>query len=449
MERDSIIGPEIGAMLDEGRSDAVRDFLSEQDPYDIATFVADLKPDQISRVILMLDDPLGPDAFQKLDTEIQVDVLQTMVRRDSARLIERMDPDERVDLIKALPEEDADRILPLIAQAKRNEIAKLVTYEEGTVGSVMTTEYAAVSGDLTVGGALSELRRIAPDRDTIYNVFVVDGSRRLVGVIPLKDLFVLPGLASVKDVMRADVKSVDATSDVEDVIRVALDYDLASVPVVDGEGRLSGIVTHDDVADVAEEEVTEDMYHYGAAGEPLRYLPTNPLRLARERVVWLILLAAVGFVSGMIIHRYEAMITTVFALAVFIPVINASGGNAGTQASTVIIRGLATGEVSLSNWFKIFSKEIAVGLTIGVVVAFVGALRGYLLEHSIKLALTVGLAMVSVVTLATVLGAVLPLIFKKIRLDPAVVSGPFIASVLDVVALVIYLEIARFVLQLT
>jgi magnesium transporter len=177
-------------------------------------------------------------------------------------------------------------------------------------------------------------------------------------------------------------------------------------------------------------------------------LPTNPFRLARERVVWLILLAAVGFVSGMIIHRYEAMITSVFALAIFIPVINASGGNAGTQASTVIIRGLATGEVSLSNWLKIFWKEIVVGMTIGVIVALVGALRGYVLESNIRLALTVGLAMVSVVTLATVLGAVLPLVFKKIKLDPAVVSGPFIASVLDVVALVIYLEIARIILHL-
>ena len=161
-----------------------------------------------------------------------------------------------------------------------------------------------------------------------------------------------------------------------------------------------------------------------------------------------ILLAAVGFVSGMIIHRYESMITTVFALAIFIPVINASGGNAGTQASTVIIRGLATGEVSLSDSLRIFWKEIVVGLTIGVVVALVGAFRGYVLEHNVRLALTVGLAMFSVVTFATVLGAVLPLIFKKLKLDPAVVSGPFIASVLDVVALIIYLEIARFVLGL-
>jgi magnesium transporter len=436
LEKDSIIGPKIREMLDEGRADAVRDFLGERDPYDIAEFIGDLAPPEISRIVLLLGDPLGPD------------VLQTMAKLDGARLVERMNPDDRVDLIKALPDEVAERILPLIAQAKRNEIAKLVTYEEGMAGSIMTTEYAAVSGELTVTGALSELRRIAPDRDTLYNVFVVNDSRQLVGVIPLKDLFVLPSLASVKDVMKADAKSVDATSDVEDVLRVVRDYDLVSVPVVDTEGKLLGIVTHDDVVDVLEDEVTEDMYHFGAAGEPLRYLPTNPFRLARERVVWLILLAAVGFVSGMIIHRYEAMITSVFALAIFIPVINASGGNAGTQASTVIIRGLATGEVSLSNWLKIFWKEIVVGMTIGVIVALVGALRGYVLESNIRLALTVGLAMVSVVTLATVLGAVLPLVFKKIKLDPAVVSGPFIASVLDVVALVIYLEIARIILHL-
>ncbi|MFH1313846.1 MAG: magnesium transporter [Candidatus Eisenbacteria bacterium] len=447
-ERDSIIGPEITGMLEEGRFDAVRDFLSVQNPYDIAEFIGELEPPVISRIVLLLGDPLGPDTFQKLDTEVQVEVLQIMPRPDNAHLIERMDPDERVDLIKALPEEVAERILPMLAQAKRNEIAKLVTYEEGTAGSVMTTEYAAVSGDLTIGGALGELRRIAPDRDTLYNVFVVDNSRQLVGVIPLKDLFVLPSLASVKDVMKGDVKSVDATADVEEVVRVAKDYDLVSVPVVDSGGKLLGIVTHDDVVDVVVKETTEDMYHFGAAGEHLRYLPTNPFRLARERVVWLILLAAVGFISGMIVHRYESMITTMFALAIFIPVINASGGNAGTQASTVIIRGLATGEVTLSDSVRIFWKEIVVGLTIGVVVALVGALRGFVLENNIRLAVTVGLAMVAVVTFATVLGAVLPLAFKKLRLDPAVVSGPFIASVLDVVALIIYLEIARFVLKL-
>jgi magnesium transporter len=312
----------------------------------------------------------------------------------------------------------------------------------------MTTEYVAVEEDLTIAEALSELRRIAPDRDTLYNVFVVDGSRRLVGVIPLKNLFILPSLAQVKDVMKADVKYVDAVADVEEVAKVVRDYDLVSVPVVDDQQRLLGIATIDDIVDVFEEEATEDIYHYGAAGEHLRYLPTSPFRLARERVVWLILLTVAGFFSGMVIHRYQSMITSVFALAFFIPVINASGGNAGTQASTVIIRGLATGEVSLSDSLRIFWKEIFVGLSVGVVVAVVGAIRGYWVGNSLRMALTVGLALISVVTFATMLGAVLPLVFKKIRLDPAVVSGPFIASVLDIVALLIYLEIAKAILGL-
>ena len=448
MQPPTNMGREIGELLDEGRFEDVREFLSQQDPYDIAEYIRELDPHDIARTVLALEDPTGPDAFQKLETDLQVEVLQTMRRTDGARLIERMDPDDRVDLIKALPEEVTERILPLIAQAKRNEIAKLATYEEGTAGAVMTTEYAAVNAEFTVAEALSELRRVAPDRDTLYNVFVVDQERKLVGVIALKNFFIMPSLAAVRDVMKADVKWVNADADVEDVAKMVRDYDLVSVPVVDKAGRLVGIVTIDDVLDVFEEETTEDIYYYGAAGEHVTYLPANPFRLARERVVWLILLAAVGFISGSIIHRYEAMITSVFALAIFIPVINASGGNAGTQASTVIIRGLATGEVSLADSLKIFWKEILVGLTIGVVVAIVGALRGFLLEHNLKLALTVGLAMVFVVTLATVLGAVLPLVFKRIKLDPAVVSGPFIASVLDVVALLVYLEIARLILDI-
>jgi magnesium transporter len=448
MTQPSIIGPEIREMLQDGKIEELRSFLGDLHYHDVAELIGGLEPQEIARIVLILGDPLGPDALQELDTEIQVRVLSVIPRRDGAKLMEAMEPDERVDLIKALPDDEVEGILPLIAQAERNEIARLVRYDEGTAGSVMTTEYAAVGYQLTVAEALSELRRIAPDRETIYYIYMLDESRKLVGFLDLKDLFVLPSLASLRSVMNSDVKYVAATDDVEDVARAVKDYDLLSIPAVDEQGRLIGIVTVDDVIDVFEEEATEDMYYYGAAGEHLNYLPTNPFLLARQRVVWLILLAAVGFISGTIIHRYEAMITSVFALAIFIPVINASGGNAGTQASTVIIRGLATGEVSVTDSLKIFWKEIVVGLTIGVVVAVVGALRGYLLEHNVRLAITVGLAMVSVVTFATVLGAVLPLTFKKLKLDPAVVSGPFIASVLDVVALLIYLEIARAILNI-
>jgi magnesium transporter len=441
-------GPELEQLLQTGTSEEIRNFLEGQHPFDVAEFISRLEAREIARVVLALGDPKGPDAFQKLETEQQVEVLAVMPRRDGARLMENMDPDERTDLIKALPEEESERVLPLIAQAERNEIARLVSYDEGTAGSVMTTEYASVKANLTIADTVSELRRIAPDRETIHYIYVIDDSRKLVGFLSLKNLFVSPSHMRVEDAMKSDVKHVLATEDVETVAKVVKDYDLMAVPVVDSAGRLVGIVTHDDAVDVLEEEATEDIYHYGAAGEHLRYLPTNPFSLARQRVVWLILLAAVGFISGTIIHRYESMITSVFALAIFIPVINASGGNAGTQASTVIIRGLATGEVSLSDSLKIFWKEIVVGFSIGVVVAIVGGLRGYLLENNLKLAITVGMAMISVVTLATVLGAVLPLVFKKLRLDPAVVSGPFIASVLDVVALLIYLEIARAVLGL-
>ncbi len=448
MKRRSLITSEIKEILAEGRKDDLLNFLRQQSPHDIAEYLEDLEPKMIAEIVLGLGSPAGPDAFQKLPIDLQVEVLEEMSRTDGAHLLEGMDPDERTDLVKALPEEEAEKILPLIAQAKRNEIARLLTYEEGTAGSVMTTEYAALPQDLTITEALSELRKIAPDRDTLYNVYVVDDARRLVGVIPLKDIFVQPSLARLKEVMRTDVKSVKATDDVEEVARLARDYDLVSIPVVDDESKLIGIVTIDDIVDVFEEEATEDIYHYGAVDEHVRYLPSNPLWLARQRVVWLILLAAVGFISGAVIDRYESIITSVFALAIFIPVINASGGNAGTQASTVIIRGLATGEISIADSLRIFSKEILVGLSVGVVVAIVGALRGFLLEHSIRLAITIGLAMVAVVTFATVLGAVLPLLFKRLKLDPAVVSGPFIASVLDVVALLIYLEIARLILKL-
>jgi magnesium transporter len=438
--------PDIRELLEAESTDGLRALLEEFQPHDIARHIESLEPDEIARVIALLGDPLGPDAFQKLDTEIQVEVLGVMPRKQCVHVVEEMDPDERTDLIKAMPEEEAERILPLIAQAERNEIARLMKYEEGTAGSLMTTEYAAVRVELTVTQAVAELRRIAPDRDTIYNVFVVDQDRKLVGAIPLRDLFVVPSHARVGDVMKPDIQLIDVNEDVEEVAHLMRDYDLVSAGVVDDVGRLVGIVTIDDVVDIVEQETTEDMYLYGAAGEYKRYFLTNAFSLAGQRVIWLIVLVAVGFLSGMVLHRYEALITSMFALAVFIPVINASGGNAGTQASTVIIRGLATGEITVADWLRVFAKELIVGLTIGVVVAVVAGLRGYFVENSLQLAITIGCAMVGVVTIATMLGALLPLVFKKINLDPAVVSGPLIASILDVVALLIYLEIAKMVL---
>ncbi len=448
MDGRSIVISEIKEILSEGRIQDVVEFLKDQPPYDIAAYIEHLEPEDIAKIILALGEPLGPDAFQKLPTDIQAEALEKMSYTDGARLLEAMDPDERADLVKALPESSAERIIPLIAQAKRNEIASLVQYREGTAGSVMTTEYAALNENLTIAAALSELRKIAPDRETLYNVYVIDDDSRLVGMIPLKDMFVRPSLARLKDVMRTDVKSVKANQDVEEVARIVRDYDLVSIPVVDDQGRLIGLVTIDDIIDVFEAEATEDMYRHGAVYEHTRYLPANPLSLARQRVVWLIVLALVGFITGSVIDRYESMVTAMFALAVFMPVIIDSGGNAGTQASTVIIRGLATGEVSIGDWLRIFWKEILVGLSVGAAVAVVGALRGYLMERSLKLALAVGLALVVVITFATVLGAALPLIFKRLRIDPAVVSGPLITSVLDVLGLLIYFEIAHLILNL-
>ncbi len=440
-------GPDIREMLEADSTDGLRRLLEEFQPHDIARHIEILEPAEIARVITVLGDPLGPDAFQKLDTETQVEVLGVMPRKQCAHVVEEMDPDERTDLIKAMPADEAERVLPLIAQAERNEIARLMKYDEGTAGSIMTTEYAAVQVGMTVMEAVAELRRIAPDRDTLYNVFVIDHARKLVGAIPLKDLFVVPSHARVGDVMKSDIRSIDVHEDVEAVGHHMRDYDLVSAGVVDDTGRLVGIVTIDDVVDIVEQETTEDMYLYGAAGEYKRYFLTNALSLAGQRVIWLIVLVTVGFLSGMVLHRYQALITSMFALAIFIPVINASGGNAGTQASTVIIRGLATGEITVADWLKVFGKELVVGLSVGVVVAVVAGLRGLFLEKSAGLAITVGCAMVAVVTIATMLGALLPLVFKKLKLDPAVVSGPLIASILDVVALLIYLEIAKFVLK--
>ncbi|MGD9141068.1 MAG: CBS domain-containing protein, partial [bacterium] len=257
--------PDIKELLDAGSADEIRGFLEEFQPHDIARHIEFLEPEDIASVMSILGDPLGPDAFQKLDIETQIPVLRVMPRKQCVHLIEEMDPDDTTDLIKAMPEEQAERVLPLIAQARRNEIARLIKYEEGTAGSIMTTEYAAVQASMTVREAIAYLSEIAPDRDTIYNVFVLDADRRLVGAISLKDLFVAPPHAGVSGVMKTDIQGLDVNMDVEHVAHYVRDYDLVSAAVVDERGRLIGIVTIDDVVDVVEQETTEDIYHYGAA----------------------------------------------------------------------------------------------------------------------------------------------------------------------------------------
>lgn len=242
--------------------------------------------------------------------------------------------------------------------------------------------------------------------------------------------------------MYENVINVHVDEDKEIAAQKLADYDLLAIPVVDKDERLVGIVTHDDVVDVLIEEYTEDIYRYGAVGEYIDYMNSRPLMIAKHRILWLLLLVVVGFITGIVMERYQLQMQAVVALVFFIPLLCGSGGNAGTQSSTVVIRGLATGEINMKDLLKVFQKELVIGMIVGFAMAVLAGIRAIIMNKNPLLAVTVGLAMIATVIVGTTLGAVLPLVFKKMKLDPALMSGPFITSIVDIVSLVIYFQIA-------
>ncbi|MDD3089070.1 MAG: magnesium transporter [Candidatus Omnitrophica bacterium] len=445
----SWISPEIKEILEmPNKAEILKEAFSDLHPRDIFNLCEGLEPGENAEIVMALGIPLGIEFFQEFRIRQQRDIFRQFPKEWMKMVVEEMAPDERTDFLKALPKERYDELLPLVAQAERNDIKKLLQYEEGTAGAILTTEYAFLSRDITVKRAIENIRLQAFDRETIYYIYVIDDTRTLLGFVSLKGLLVADPGKTVGDIMHTHIMSAHVDEDKESVAKKISEYDLLAIPVVDNNNRLVGIVTVDDVVDVIEEENTEDIYKYGAAGKPVDYMGSNPGVMAKQRIFWLLMLVIMGFVSGWVIELYAFQLEAVVALAFFIPLLCASGGNAGTQSSTVVIRGIATGEIKMKDLFKVFRKELSIGAMVGLAMAFLAALRAVVMNKDPLLALTVGLAMIATVVVATTLGAVLPLLFNKLKLDPALMSGPFITSIVDIVSLFVYFHIAVMVFSM-
>ena len=443
MQNKSIIYPEIEEVLKlPNKDEEIRKLFLDLHPREIFTLCEDLKPQQNAQIVIALKSPLGIEFFQQFKTKHQRGIFRHFSKEWMADILEDMAPDERTDFIKTLSKEQTEQVLPLIAQAERNDIKKLLQYKEGTAGSILTTEYAFLSQDITSSKALNQLRKQAFDRETIYYVYVIDSERKLLGFISLKDILISNGSKLIKDIMHLNIINAHIDDDKEQVAKKLADYDLLAIPIVDTDNKLIGIVTVDDVVDVIQQENTEDIYKYGAAGDYVDYMGSPPRIIAKHRILWLLVLVAMGFVSGMVMEKYAYQLQAVVALTFFIPLLCGSGGNAGTQSSTVVIRGLATGEIQIRDVLKIFLKELSIGGIVGLAMGILAAFRALVLNKDPLLAITVGSAMIATVIVATTLGAVLPLLFKKMKLDPALMSGPFIASIVDIVSLLVYFRIA-------
>lgn len=455
-----LIVPELREYIRNDDAKGLQEFFKDAHPGIIADFLTGLETEEIWQVLKRLAPNLRAEVFANLPEEIQLEMTGILRRDELGRLFSDLPPDHRVDLLKRMPEERREALFPAIAQAEREDIKRLLAYPEGTAGSVMTTDYAAISPDLTAAEAIAKLRQEAPDKETIYYAYVVDESRKLIGFISLKDLILAKPDARIRDIMHRDVISARADDDQEDAARKLQKYDLIALPVIDAQERLLGIITHDDALDIVTQEHTEDMEKFMAIAGPHAagvYMKTSVWAHFKSRCGWVLVLAALGLVSGYIVQSFEALLIQFAILASFMPMLADTGGNTGSQSATLIVRALALREITTADALKILFKEFLVALPLGLLLGLFAFGRVMLFAgrsgmpegfppYMVGLAVAVALA-IQVVT-ATLIGAILPLAAAKVKVDPAVVASPAITTIVDITGLFIFFMTAKIILGL-
>lgn len=438
----------------------IREIL-RHDPAELAEAVEELHPADLADMVEQLEDEEVPAFFGHLPVDMAADVaeyveeavrtrLVTLLDPDrAARIVAAMNPDDRADVLAELEPDPAAAILARIALPQRRETQLLMQYEEHTAGGLMTTQFVTLPLATRADHALALVKAAAQEKETIYTIYVIDREARLAGVVSLRELLVADPTQKLADIMNEQVVWVTPETDQEEVARLISRYDILALPVVDEGRALLGVVTVDDVIDVLVEEGTEDAQKMGAVApieEP--YLLAGFWDLMRKRVVWLIVLFLGELLTATALSHYEHAFETLSVLVIFIPLIVSTGGNSGSQSATLIIRALATGEVHIRDFLRIFGRELMMGLALGAVLGSIGVLRavigpGHDNPNPMGVSLVVGMTIVAVVVNGCVIGALMPLLLKRFRLDPALMSAPFIASLVDVLGIIIYFTIAR------
>ncbi len=429
-------------------------------PASMAGLLVDFEYDDVWNIIRGVSPQLRAEIFSHLEVTMQTDVAQHISRRELATLVTYMSHDDRVDLIKRLPEEVAEKLMSALAEKERADIQNLASYREGTAGSVMTSEYVSLPANITAGEAIDLIRREAADKETIYNAYVVDSEHRLIGFITLKDLILARTDKYIQDVMSKEMIYAYVTDDQESVARTIAKYDRISVPVINENNILLGIVTHDDAMDVIESEYTEDIEKFMAISgshDSEGYLSVPVTTHFRNRVFWVVVLAFMGIISGMVLHHFEDTLSSLMILALYMPMMMDTGGNTGSQAATVVIRALALGDVKAKDIFRVVWKELRIALMISLILGVLAFGRVLFLSRNsvippgfdlINIAIVISLSLSIQVVSATLIGALLPMIVSRLKLDPAVVASPAITTMVDITGLLIYFTTATLLLGL-
>jgi magnesium transporter len=452
--RNPLLVPDLRELIHAGETAALRDFFGDQHPAHVAEIIEDLGESEGDTALTILPDRLRASVMSYVDPERQVRVVELMSPVEAAALLHLMSHDDRADLVNRLDEDRVDQILRNLAHAEREDIRRLASYEEGTAGAVMTTDYATLTPGQTVHEAIARLRHEAPDRETIDYSFVVDPEHRLLGIVPLKRLIMASPRSRIDVIMQRDIIVGRVDEDQESVARKIDKYDLYAIPVLDASDMLVGIVTHDDAMDILRREQTEDILKFGGVstdreGEDVPYWQGTVVGAVRRRIKWLLMLFLAENFTYPVFQRFKWIEGDQYypALGFFVALMIGTGGNAGSQSVGTIIRGMALGEIGTKDLFRVVGREVLTGLMLGLLLGLFGfAYAAFYRQQPWAIASVIGLTILGICVWANFVGSVVPILARKCGIDPAVISAPFITTLVDATGLVIYYSIAILIL---
>ena len=457
-----ILEPEIRSVIDARNFTALREIFREWPPADVAEVILDLPEDEQVIIFRVLPHALAADVFEYLDVDAQQKLLRAMAHEQVVGILNEMAPDDRTALLEELPSAAARQLIQLLTPEERRVATALLGYPEDSVGRLMTPDFIAVHEDWTVQQVLDYVREHGRDSETLNFVYVVDDRGKLIDDVRMREFLLRPLTAKVSEIRDQTFGALNVTDSQQDALNVFRRYDRAALPVLDSSGVLVGIVTSDDMLDVAEKEATEDIQKFGgmeALDEPYMRIPV--WRMVRKRAGWLVILFLGEMLTATAMANYQEELAKALVLALFLPLIVSSGGNSGSQASTLMIRAMALGEVTLRDWWKVMGREVQAGLSLGAILGAIGVVRvgawaiigeQYFHRqpygpHWPLVAVTVGIALVGVVLWGTLSGSMLPFLLRRVGADPATSSAPFVATLVDVTGLIIYFSIALVIMR--
>ena len=443
-----LVRSQLQMLLEQQNLEGAKTLLVPVQPVDIADAIEGLPETLYAIAFRLLSKDEATQVYEYLDSSIQQSLAQKFARQEVLDIVDRMSPDDRARLFDELPATIVRRLLKQLSPEERQATNLLLGYEADSAGRIMTPEYISLKEHYTVTQALERIRSLAHVTETVYSLYVTNAQRQLTGILSLRDLVVAQPDDTIGELMTRDVVSVHTGADREEVARMIQRYDFLAIPVVDSEQRLVGIVTVDDTIDILEAEATEDIYALGGVqSDGENYFQTNLFKVARQRVVWLLVLLFTNTLTSGVIRANEGILEQVVSLAMFIPLLIGTGGNVGAQSSTVVIRGLNMEKIESGGAARIIRREAIAGALLGTMLGLMVTVGAYVLQGDWVVSIAVGVSLVAISVLASVSGSALPILFQSIGFDPALMSAPFITTAVDVLGVLIYFNVAKLILQ--